>query len=55
MINWKIKHELKNFIEDIENKNVLDFARDSRYRTLIENKYTGLDVRKMAFPETKSS
>ena len=39
MINWKIKRELKNFIDDIENKNVLDFScGDSRYRALIEKK-----------------
>ena len=53
MINWKIKRELKNFIDDIENKNVLDFGcGDSRYRALIEkNKYTGLDIEENSFPK----
>ncbi len=54
MINWKIKRELKNFIDDIENKNVLDFGcGDSRYRALIEkkNKYTGLDIKENSFPK----
>ena len=54
MINWKIKRELKNFIDDIEHKNVLDFGcGDSRYRALIEkkNKYTGLDIKENSFPK----
>ena len=58
MINWKIKYELKMFIEDIENKNVLDFGcGDSRFRGLIEkkNKYTGLDIEENGFPKQRKA
>ena len=33
MINWEIRHEVKNFFENIKNKRVLDFGcGDGRYK-----------------------
>jgi SAM-dependent methyltransferase len=47
MINWSIKHQLKNFLEEINNKKVLDFGcGDGRYKKYVipNNEYIGIDV-----------
>lgn len=47
MINWYIKHQLKNFLEEINNKKVLDFGcGDGRYKKYVipNNEYIGIDV-----------
>jgi|LauGreSBDMM110SN_4_FD.fasta_scaffold61420_1 cyclopropane fatty-acyl-phospholipid synthase-like methyltransferase len=47
MINWFIKHQLKNFLEEINNKKVLDFGCGvGRYKKYVipNNEYIGIDV-----------
>ena len=53
MINWEIRHEVKNFFENIKNKRVLDFGcGDGRYKKYIidNNEYIGIDVDESGHP-----
>ena len=53
MINWEIRHEVKNFFENIKNKRVLDVGcGDGRYKKYIidNNEYIGIDVDESGHP-----
>ncbi len=54
MINWAIKNEVQKFLNNIENKKILDFGcGDSRYKELIDNSnnYIGIDVIDSGHPD----
>jgi SAM-dependent methyltransferase len=47
MINWNIRHELEDFMQNVHNKKILDFGcGDARYKEIIgkNNSYVGIDV-----------
>jgi len=53
MINWNIKNQLKEFIENFHNKKILDFGcGDARYKNILSknNSYTGIDVDESGHP-----
>jgi SAM-dependent methyltransferase len=57
MINWSIKHQLKIFLQDINNKRILDFGcGDGRYKKYIitKNEYIGIDVAESGHGENKN-
>jgi len=56
MINFQIKHELKNFLLSYKNSKVLDFGcGDTRYKKFIEvnNEYIGVDLKKTGFENSR--
>ncbi|WP_440915631.1 class I SAM-dependent methyltransferase [Candidatus Pelagibacter sp.] len=56
MINFQIKHELKNFLLSYKNNKVLDFGcGDARYKKIIRenNEYIGVDFKKTGYENSK--